>query len=167
MKAHRPELWGRNKAATWKHTELWGRNSYTLAQGRGVSTTTQIFHKLLKEKTTNWEGEWGGNRGSLTTTSLLNQRVISYDWQYIWPVETFCGCSRKCFFLKYVFQMGGGGLRGESSCSHKRPVIFYSSDRFRVGSFLDGLVSLLLHWGSCPVTGGVFWFHIPNVMSHR
>jgi hypothetical protein len=30
-------------------------------------------------------------------------------------------------FLKYVFQMGGGGLRGESSCSHKRPVIFYSS----------------------------------------
>jgi hypothetical protein len=30
-------------------------------------------------------------------------------------------------FLKYVFQMGGGGLRGESSCSHKRPVIFHSS----------------------------------------
>lgn len=43
MKAHRPELWGRNKAATWKHTELWGRNSYTLAQGRGVSTDSQNF----------------------------------------------------------------------------------------------------------------------------
>ena len=75
----------------------WGRDSYTFAQGRGVSTKTQIFHKLLKAKTTNWEGEWGGNRGSLTTTSLLNQRVISCVWQYIWPVETFCGCSRKCF----------------------------------------------------------------------
>ena len=109
MKAHRPELWGRNKAATWKHTELWGRNSYTFAQGRGVSTTTQIFHKLLKEKTTNWEGEWGGNRGSLTTTNLLNQRVISCVWQYIWPVETFCGCSRKCFFSSMFSRWEGVG----------------------------------------------------------
>ncbi|EDL07520.1 mCG1028680, partial [Mus musculus] len=26
-----------------KHTELWGRNSYTFAQGRGVSTDSQNF----------------------------------------------------------------------------------------------------------------------------
>ena len=26
------------------------------------------------------------------------------------------------------------------------------------------MVSLLLHWGSCPATaGGLFWFHIPNI----
>jgi hypothetical protein len=45
MKAHRPELWGRNKAATWKHRD---QNSgvetqYTLAQGRGVSMVSKNF----------------------------------------------------------------------------------------------------------------------------
>ena len=109
MKAHRPELWGRNKAATGKHTELWGRNSYTLAQGRGVSTTTQIFHKLLKAKTTNWEGEWGGNRGSLTTTSLLNQRVIPMFGNTPGLLKHSVVVPENVF-LKYVFQMGGVGL---------------------------------------------------------
>jgi hypothetical protein len=33
-------------------------------RGRGVSTPTQTFYRLIKAKTTKEGKDWGGNRGS-------------------------------------------------------------------------------------------------------
>lgn len=49
------------------------------------------------------------------------------------------------------------------------PALFLSlyifrQDQFGVESFVGGLVSISLHWGSCLTTGvGFFWVHIPTV----
>jgi hypothetical protein len=55
-----------------------------------------------------------------------------------------------------------------SLCSIPSICISWKQDTFCVESFMGGLVSLLLHWGSCmPTGGGFFRIHIPNVVSHR
>ena len=48
------------------------------------------------------------------------------------------------------------------------PALFVRQDKFGVGSFVCGLVSLLLHWGSCLATeGDLFRFYFPNAMKSQ
>jgi hypothetical protein len=52
-------------------------------------------------------------------------------------------------------------------CSPSLVRISYWQNKIWIKNFVGGLVSLLLHWGSCLATGGdLFRFHIPNVVSH-
>jgi hypothetical protein len=54
------------------------------------------------------------------------------------------------------------------SLLHPHACISCRQDKFWVESFVGGLVSLLLHWGSCLATGGgLLRFHIPSVVNHN
>ena len=66
--------------------------------------------------------------------------------------------------LKLVLLLVGHSL---SLCSIPCLYISCRQDKFWDESLVSGLMSLLLHWGSCLATGdGLFRFHMPNAVNY-